>query len=130
VEEDLRPAAGSSWPQADRIAATFLHLGNPEAARRLWAEAADPPSPALRLTRTAGADLAAFDSAAAESRCREALKLDPRLGEAWYVLSVALFEGGRADDALNACRESVRHALTSAQRERILGLETLLGRRR
>ena len=37
---------------------------------------------------------------------------DPRppLGEAWYVLTVALFEAGRADEALDACRESVKHA--------------------
>ena len=53
LQEHLRLAAGSSWSQDDRIAATFLHLGNPEAARRLWAEAANAPSPAWRLTRMA-----------------------------------------------------------------------------
>jgi hypothetical protein len=129
LEKDLGRAAGSPWPQIDRNAATFLHLGHPDAARQLWTEATDPPSPALRWTRMAAADLAAFDPATAASRCRLALKLDSHLGEAWYVLTVALFEAGRSKEALDACRESRKHPLTAAQREHIDGLETMLGRR-
>jgi cytochrome c-type biogenesis protein CcmH/NrfG len=78
----------------------------------------------------AGADLATLDAEAAEARCRQALNLDPKLGEAWYVLTVALFETRRVDETLAACRESLKRELTPAQRQRILGLETLLGRRR
>ncbi len=116
LEQDVVPAADSSWSDADRTAATYMHLGDPEAARRVWAAAVEPPSQAQRLTRSAGADLAAFDTTAAEARCREALRQDPRLGEAWYLLCIAIFEAGRADDGLAACRESGKHALTPAQR--------------
>jgi hypothetical protein len=130
LEGPLGLAAGSSWPDADRIAATFLHLGNPKAARRTWSEAADPPSSALRLTRMAGADLVALDAATAEARCRQALSLDPRLGEAWYLLAVTRLETGHVDEALDACRESLKRDLTAAQRERILGMQALLDRRR
>jgi tetratricopeptide (TPR) repeat protein len=130
LEEFLGPTGISSWKDADRLAATYMHLGNPEAARRIWREAPNPPSPAVRWTRMAGADLGAFDAVNAEARCRQALNLDPRLGEAWYVLSVALFEAGHGADALESCRESVKRELTAAQRERVLGLESVLERRR
>lgn len=130
LDESLGADASSSWPHADRIAANLLHLGNAEAARRAWAGAKDSPSSALRSARMAGADLAALDAATAESRCRQALSLDPDLGEAWYLLAVALLETGRLEDALGACRECLRRQITAAQREQILGLETLLARRR
>ena len=129
LEGPLERVAPSSWTDADRIAGTLLHLGNPEAARRVWAEAADPHPPALRPTRMAGADLAGFDAEAAEARCRQALALDSRLGEAWFVLAVALFEAGRIVEALDACRESLKRELTVAQRERIQGLVAVLEHR-
>jgi len=129
LESHLEQAAGASWRDADRIAATFLHLGNPQAARRVWGDAADPPSAALRLTRMAGADVAALDATAAEARCRQALSLDPRLGEAWYLLAVTRLDAGDVDGALDACRESLQRELTSVQRERILGVQTWLSRR-
>jgi cytochrome c-type biogenesis protein CcmH/NrfG len=128
LERDLVRPAGSSWPDADQLAAAYLHLGNPEAARRAWAATVPLPAPARRLARQAGADLVEFDTQAAEARCREALKEDPRLGEAWYLLSVALFESGRADEALAACREAVRCELPPTQRNQLLGIERLLAR--
>jgi hypothetical protein len=70
-----------------------------------------------------------FDATTARARCRQALNLDGRLGEAWYLLSVAAFEAGLADEARAACRRALEQELTSAQRERLLGSEALLRRR-
>jgi Flp pilus assembly protein TadD len=120
----------STWSHANRIAVTHLHLGDPDSARRVWAAANDPPSQALRLTRMASADLAALDSTAAVASCRAALKLDSTLGEAWYVLAIALVESGRADLALAAVRESLKHPLTDSERKVLAGVEALLNRSR
>ena len=107
---------------------THLHLGDPDSARRAWADANDPPSQALRLIRIASAELAALDSTAALASCRMALELDPTLGEAWYMLATALVESGRAVEALAAIRESLRHPLTFSQRSALIGIEALLNR--
>jgi hypothetical protein len=128
-EEPRGGLADSSWPQADRIAVAAMHVGDPAAARRAWSEATAPPSPALRLARMAAADLAALDATTARERCRQAVDLDSRLGEARYLLCIASFDAGLADDALAACRGALKQELTSAQRERLLGIEALLRRR-
>jgi tetratricopeptide (TPR) repeat protein len=128
--EHAEPTTDSTWPSADRIAVTCMHLGDPDAARRVWSKATDSPSPALRLTRLAEADLASLDAAAAEVLCRQALELDPLLGEAWYVLAKAIFESGRAEQALAACRQGLEHDLTSAQRKTVTAISALLTRRR
>ncbi len=129
LAEPLPLAVASSWAQADRLAATYMHLGDPYAAGRIWAEAIDPPSPALRSTRMAATDLAALDTASAEGHCRRALEQDRESGEAWYLLSITLFEAGRADEALVACREGLRRKVTPAQRAHLLGIEGILARR-
>ena len=127
--DEREPPADMPWPSAERIAVTSLHLGDPDSARRVWSKAIACPSPAQRLTRIAEADLAALDAAAAEVHCRQALELDPRLAEAWYVLASVLFESGRAEPALAACRQGLEHDLTSAQRDTITALGALLTRR-
>jgi hypothetical protein len=124
------PITDLHWPLADRLATTSLHRGDPGTARRAWSGATDVPSSALRLTRIAEADLAAFDVAACETQCRRALELDPALGEAWYVLAISSFESGRAARALEACRKGLEHNLTSSQRQTLTAIERLLTRRR
>ncbi len=116
-----------TWSAADQLAVNYLHLGEPEAARRVWSQAA-APSPALRLTRLAESDLAALDARAAATRSQAALDFDPTLGEAWYVLAIAAFGSGRAQAAQAACREGAKHDLTPAQREALVGLDRLLSR--
>ena len=116
-----------SWSAADQLAVNHLHLGNPESARRAWSEAT-PPSRALLLTRLAEADLAALDAPAAVARCQRAVTLEPTLGEAWYVLTIATLDSGHAEGALAACREGMKHELTPAQRETLAGVERLLSR--
>jgi hypothetical protein len=124
------PTTASRWSHADRVAATRLHEGDPDTARHVWAEVNDPPSQALRLTRMAGADLTALDTAAALARCRTGLELDDTLGEAWYVLVIALVETGRAEEALAAVGESLKRPLTASERKSLIGIEALLNRSR
>ncbi len=113
------------WPACDRAAATLLHLGHPAEARRVWAGAADPPAPALRLARLAAADLATLDFAAAERTYRAALKLDPGLGEAWFGLAVLHTERGDAAAVLTAARQGLKQPLTPAQDALLRDLEAL-----
>jgi hypothetical protein len=97
------------------VAATLLHLGHPAQARRVWASAAEPPAPALRLARLATAELAALDFTAAERTYRAALEVDPALGEAWFGLAVLHTQRGDAPAVLAAARQGLKHALTPAQ---------------
>ena len=130
LDEGPEPRAGSRWSRANRMAVTYLHWGDPDSARRVCTEVNDPPSQALRLTRMAEADLADLNATAAIARCRMALELDSTLGEAWYVLAVALLDSGRAGEAMAAGRESLKHQLTASQRDALIGAEEMVNRSR
>jgi tetratricopeptide (TPR) repeat protein len=117
-----------AWSVADRLAVNYLHLGEPESAGRVWSDTSAPTSPALRLTRLANVDLAALDARAAVVRCRQALELDPKLGEASYLLATATLDLGNPESALAACREGLKHELTAPQRFTLAGIERLLSR--
>ncbi len=114
------------WPAADRQAVNNLHLGDPAAAGRAWSAATAPASYGLRLTRLASADLVVFDASAAINRCQRALALEPRLGEAWYLLTIANLDAGNADGARAAGREGLKYELTTPQRDALEGVERLL----
>jgi tetratricopeptide (TPR) repeat protein len=116
-----------AWPVAERLAVTYLHLGDPESARQIW-KAATAPRPAIGLARLAQADLAALDPAKAMEDCRAALELDPKLGEAWFALAMAALESGQAQTASEACRRGLNCELTTPQRDFLVGAERLLGR--
>ncbi len=109
-----------SWAIADRVAAAYLHLGEPVEARRTWLEAANPPSPALRAARVADADLAAWDLDGAEAGYRRALTLDHDLAEAWVGLALTALERGRAGEALEAGRTALRLMTATEPRRRTL----------
>jgi hypothetical protein len=116
------------WLTRDRIAATLLHLGLPARARRIWEQAADAPTPSLRLARIAAAELAELDDRTAEATYRAALDLDPASGEAWFGLALLHLQRGDADGALSAARRGRRLSLTPAQGEFFLGVEALTAR--
>ncbi len=97
-----------SWPVADRVAGAYLALGEPAKARRTWLEAASPPSSALRATRLADADLAAWDLGGADAGYRRALALDRDLADAWLGLALTALERGQAGEALEASRAALR----------------------
>lgn len=129
LEAGLAQPAGSSWEESQRTAITYMHLGNPVAARAAWAGATDAPSRAVRWARMAAAELAAGNLASAETLGRHAVDDDRELGEAWYLLTITALEAGRASDALSACQNGLRRVLTSAQRANLEGIERLLRRR-
>jgi tetratricopeptide (TPR) repeat protein len=130
AREAERPTGSAAlpWSAADRLAVNYLHLGEPESARRAWSEATAPASPALRLTRLAEADLAALDARSASARCHQALELDSKLGEAWLVLTIAALDSGQAESALASCREGLKRELTDPQSQTLAGIERLLSR--
>jgi hypothetical protein len=107
------------------VAVTLLHLGRAAEARRVWASAADPPAPALRLARLAAADLACLDFAAAKRTYHAALELDPTLGEAWFGLAVLHTERGDAAAVVAAARQGLKQPLTPAQDALLRDLEAL-----
>jgi hypothetical protein len=116
------------WEVVDRIALVHLHLGEPEAARRLWKDARDCPSPGLRWTRLAEADLAALDYPAAGMMFQAALEADRRRGDAWFGLALLHLQKGDATDTLVACREGLTCWLTQPQRDILENMQTLAAR--
>jgi hypothetical protein len=59
---------------------------------------------------------------------RPPLELDPALGEAWYVLAVALLDSGRADEAVTAGQEGLKHELSGSEHNALIGVEVLVNR--
>ena len=116
------------WPTCDRVATALLDVGRPRDAIRIWEGAAEPPAPALRPARIAAAALVAQDFPAAERGYREALRLDPALGEAWFGLALLHTQRGEAPEALAACREGLRRPLNPAQTAWLREIEGLVGR--
>jgi tetratricopeptide (TPR) repeat protein len=115
----------ADWATCDRVATTLLHLGRPAEARRIWEQTADPPSPALRLTHIAAAELAMLDFSAADHTYQAALAVDPQLGEAWLGLALLHTQRGNAAEALTASREGLRRQLTPEQQSFLRFVEAL-----
>ena len=49
AEQAWDARGGITWAMAERVAPVYLHLGRPADARRVWLEATEPPSRALRF---------------------------------------------------------------------------------
>jgi tetratricopeptide (TPR) repeat protein len=120
--QGIKPA----WPVCDRVAAALLHLGRPAEASRVWETATLPPSPALKLTRVATAQLAAIDFETALQTYRSALDLDPRLAEAWFGVALLHTQRGDAAAALTAASEGARTSPTPAQKAFLTAIEALV----
>ena len=108
--ESAYPADGRPWEIWDRVATIRLHLGEPERAARLWADAKNPPSEALRQARIAAARLAGGDFDAARTAFRAAIAADPKLFEAYYGLAVLEADAGHAREALAAAKAAAETA--------------------
>jgi tetratricopeptide (TPR) repeat protein len=117
-----------SWNVADRIALTQLHLGEPAVAQQLWKAATDAQSDALRLARIAEADLVLMDFEAAIRSWRAAVRMDRRLGEAWYGLALLYLQRGNAGETDNCCREGLRCSLTGPQRRALQQMRAFVAR--
>ena len=116
----------ADWPTSDRVATTLLHLGRPADASQLWEHVATALPPAHRAVRIATAALAALDFSSAERDYHRALELDPTLGEAWFGLAWLHTQRGDSTQALTACREGLRRALTPPQTSVLQNLQALI----
>jgi tetratricopeptide (TPR) repeat protein len=105
----------SDWATSDRAAMTLLHLGHPAEARQIWERASEPPSPAVRQSRIATAALVSQDFRAAREGYESALKLDPKLGQAWFGLALLHAQLGEAGECLAACERGLGEHLTVAE---------------
>jgi hypothetical protein len=114
------------WAASDRAAVALLYLGNPRAAREIWVNAVEPPSPALKLTRVATADLAALNYDSALQGYQAALDQDPMLGEARFGLTLLYTQLGQAAPALATARQGMSRGLTVAQQSFLTDVEALV----
>ncbi len=119
---------GVPWTQVEQRALALLNLGAPIEARRLYEQAANPPSAALRHCRIADTHLVAFALEDAEHVYRQALGEDRSLGSGWFGLCVSLLHQGRPAEALKACRGALACTLTEPQREAMEKIRFLLAR--
>jgi tetratricopeptide (TPR) repeat protein len=116
----------SDWATTDRAAMTLLHLGHPAEARQIWERVAEPPSPAVRQSRIATAALVSQDFRAAREGYESALKLDPKLGEAWFALALLHAQLGEAAESLAACERGLRERLTVGESALVKVLKSLI----
>lgn len=101
------PAEARAWDEADRLAALWLHLGEPARARAIWQQVLEPPRPGLRAARVAASYLAENDFEHARQSYKDALALEPNLFEALYGLAVLEQDAGRAAAALESARRAL-----------------------
>jgi tetratricopeptide (TPR) repeat protein len=127
-DAERRQAVSWAWPLAERLGRTYLHLGRPADARRVWQLARSAPSEALRECRLAAAFWVERDFESAAHHYRAALDADPRQSEACWGLAHLYTQLGQADAGLEACRQGLRLLLTNSQRDELRNLLTLLER--
>jgi tetratricopeptide (TPR) repeat protein len=120
----IEGANSASWPWsfADRVAAAYMHLGQPAQARRVWQQA-QPPSESLRLCRIASTFWVERDFETANRLYREAEDADPRSADALWGQAMLNAQLGNAEAAYEACRTGLDLALTPQQRSDLQGLK-------
>jgi hypothetical protein len=114
------------WPVADRAAGACLQLGRPKLARRLWEQAARPPSEAARLARVGATYLVERDFAAAVRTYQPARRLDPQSTDVLIPLAWLHAETGDGRAASSTCREVLTLRVTEVQQAELQGLQRLL----
>jgi tetratricopeptide (TPR) repeat protein len=114
------------WSFAELAAGLYLHLGRPEEARRIWQEASQCPSPALKHCRLACTYWVERDHEAALRQYLAAQEADPRLAEAAWGLALLQTQLGDASAALDACRRGLKLDLNPHQRAQLEQLQKLL----
>jgi tetratricopeptide (TPR) repeat protein len=122
-------AAGQSswpWPFAERVAALYMHLGRPAEARRVWREARDCPSPALRDCRLAISYWVELDFKSAMRCYLDAKEKEANLSEIWWGLARLHTQLGDAKAASEACRRGLSLKLPASQRMELEALQTFL----
>jgi tetratricopeptide (TPR) repeat protein len=117
-----------AWPLAERVGGTYLQLGRPADARRVWQQADGAPSEALRLCRLAATHWVERDFATAVELYRKAVAADPHQAAGWRDLTWLYTQLGQAAAAAHANAECLRLPLQEQQRKELERLLTLLER--
>lgn len=123
---DATESQSWTWSFAERVAGLYMHLGRPADARRVWEQARDCPSTALRQSRLASTYWVEGDFDAAVRHYQQARKSDPRLAEACWGPALLHTQLGEADNALEACRCGLEAAANAQQRADLEALERFL----
>jgi tetratricopeptide (TPR) repeat protein len=123
---DSAPMESWDWRFAERVAGLYLHLGRPADARRVWEQAWDCSSEALRECRLAGTYWAEGDFDAALHHYQEARQADPQRAEACWGLAMLYTQLGQAGLALDACRQGLRLSPSPRQRSDLEALQQFL----
>jgi tetratricopeptide (TPR) repeat protein len=126
---DAAPTASWDWPFTERVAALYLHLGRPADARRVWQQARDCPSTAVRLCRLASTYWAECDLNAARQHYQEARQADLHEAEACWGLAMLYTQLGQARPALDACCQGLDLPLRRRQRSDLEALQLFLAPR-
>lgn len=114
------------WPLVDRLAAVWMHLGEPGEARKLWNVCQNAPSEAVKLSRLADAALVERQFDLARNLYRQAVEHDPKLAEAWCGLAMMSAQQGDADEAFRACGKALAGDLPILQRRDFESLSRLV----
>lgn len=90
--EELLDRSPTSVPALELLAKALLGFGDAEGSVQAWEQLhqLDPTPRADRLTAMATARLDTCDLLGATADAREAVRLDPASGEAWFILGLAL----------------------------------------
>lgn len=115
-----------TWPIAERIASLYLHLGRPADARRVWDQAGNCPSPALKDCRLAATFWVERNFDAALRHYHGAREKEPELAEIYWGLAMLHSELGDAEAAWDACRRGLAITLTERQRSDLEALQSFL----
>jgi len=107
---------GGPWALADTAATLRLHLGDPVRARWHWERAGEPPRPGLRQARIGLANLIAAQTQQAREQLTQAIKINPELFEAHYLLAVLEQDSGNALPALEAAQNALKQAADEVDR--------------
>jgi tetratricopeptide (TPR) repeat protein len=115
-----------SWELTERLASAAMHIGRPADARRLWLNAQQPPSEALRLCRLGDTKWVERDYDAAIADYEQSRRLDPSLLQPCWALAWIQAQRGVADRSLPACQAALARNPTHSTRAALQSLESLV----
>lgn len=130
-EAESRSSLEWTWPLAEAVACTLMHLGRPADARKVWQKATllpsdIQPSESLLQCRLGDTYLVERDFENAGRCYRAAFAADPKRTEACWGLVMLNIQQGQAAPALRACRQALTLPLTDRTRTELKTLEKLL----
>jgi hypothetical protein len=114
------------WQLVDQLAATWMHLGRPEAARALWEVSNRAPSPAARLSRLADTWWVEGNFTKAEQGYRAAIEAESAHPDSRWALAMLYADRGAAAETRLACTEALKCDLPGPQRDEMHAILTMV----